>query len=400
GVFGGSGLEGFTGSGSGGFGQVGGAVSGGGGGTGAAQAGGYLGRLQDWQEIRNQQANVSFIRSSLRDLEERVEEVGPLQVEQTRQALANAQSVLLTSLAGYHDGVDGYKIALGLPPDLPITMDESLLKPLQLVDPQLSALRDAVDTLRQEVGDQFPNYDRAALLRMARAAAALRPRVIANLDIVRDDLIALDHAAPERRESLDNVRSHPDFADMTLDRAVFSAKAFDALVKKNKDEFVKLSAELSSLADQLAARIDQAPNLSDEELHSHLVGGLRETSESLVMLTLVQARARVETVTLSPIAVTDRQALAIAREYRRDWSNARAQLVDVWRLIEFNGADLESDLDIVVSGEIRSLGNDLMGFRGENGRLRLALQFDAPITRLAERNNYRQSLISYQGARR
>jgi hypothetical protein len=35
-----------------------------------------------------------------------------------------------------------------------------------------------------------------------------------------------------------------------------------------------------------------------------------------------------------------------------------------------------------------------------NGRLRVGAQFDAPITRLAERNTYRQSLIEYQQARR
>ena len=38
--------------------------------------------------------------------------------------------------------------------------------------------------------------------------------------------------------------------------------------------------------------------------------------------------------------------------------------------------------------------------RASNGRLRVGLQFDAPLTRLAERNVYRQSLIEYQQARR
>ena len=38
--------------------------------------------------------------------------------------------------------------------------------------------------------------------------------------------------------------------------------------------------------------------------------------------------------------------------------------------------------------------------RGTNGRLRVGLQFDAPLTRLAERNVYRQSLIEYQQAKR
>jgi hypothetical protein len=46
------------------------------------------------------------------------------------------------------------------------------------------------------------------------------------------------------------------------------------------------------------------------------------------------------------------------------------------------------------------VGDNPLAFRGTNGRLRVGLEFDAPVTRLAERNVYRQSLIEYQQARR
>src|SRR5690606_15381195 len=71
-----------------------------------------------------------------------------------------------------------------------------------------------------------------------------------------------------------------------------------------------------------------------------------------------------------------------------------------WRLIYFNANDLESDLDLIFSGDIGNVGQNPFDLRGSNGRLRLGLQFDAPLTRLAERNVYRQSLIEYQQARR
>jgi hypothetical protein len=80
--------------------------------------------------------------------------------------------------------------------------------------------------------------------------------------------------------------------------------------------------------------------------------------------------------------------------------NARASLVDSWRLIYFNANDLLSDLDLVFSGDIGNVGDNPFDFRSSRGRLQVGLEFDAPLTRLAERNTYRQSLIEYQQARR
>jgi hypothetical protein len=57
-------------------------------------------------------------------------------------------------------------------------------------------------------------------------------------------------------------------------------------------------------------------------------------------------------------------------------------------------------LDIVFSGDLGNVGDNPFRLRSTNGRLRVGLEFDAPLTRLAERNVYRQSLIEYQQARR
>jgi hypothetical protein len=80
--------------------------------------------------------------------------------------------------------------------------------------------------------------------------------------------------------------------------------------------------------------------------------------------------------------------------------NARASMVDTWRLIEFNANDLQSQLNLVFSGDVRNVGDNPVDFRSATGQLRVGAQFDAPLTRIAERNNYRQSLIEYQQARR
>jgi hypothetical protein len=80
--------------------------------------------------------------------------------------------------------------------------------------------------------------------------------------------------------------------------------------------------------------------------------------------------------------------------------NSRASLVDTWRLIAFNADALQSQVDIVASGDLATARNNPVSFRAPTATARVGLQFDAPFTRLLERNNYRQSLIDYQRDRR
>jgi hypothetical protein len=80
--------------------------------------------------------------------------------------------------------------------------------------------------------------------------------------------------------------------------------------------------------------------------------------------------------------------------------NARAQLVDSWRLIAFNANALRSFLNVSIEGDVRTTGMNPLNFNGHTGRLRASVQIDPPLTRLLERNNYRQQLIDYQQSRR
>ena len=117
-------------------------------------------------------------------------------------------------------------------------------------------------------------------------------------------------------------------------------------------------------------------------------------------MSLIQARARLDSVTLVDIQLDSDLAFEIAQENRRDLMNARAQLVDTWRLIAFNADALASNLDLVFAGDLGTVGDSPLRFRNTNGRLQVGFEFDAPLNRLAERNQYRQALIEFQQARR
>jgi hypothetical protein len=49
---------------------------------------------------------------------------------------------------------------------------------------------------------------------------------------------------------------------------------------------------------------------------------------------------------------------------------------------------------------VSTVGKNPLDFRGPTGNLRAGLSFDAPFTRLLERNNFRQAIIDYQRDRR
>src|SRR6478735_11788 len=210
GVFGGSGLEGFTGVGVGGFGRVGAAggaqlVQGFGftGGAGAQAAGGYIGLLQTAQVIRNQFANIAALGDSLEQLQAAHDagRIDRFQVDLARQALYNAQSQLLNSQNIYDDGLDNFKLAYGITPSLDIKIADPMLDHFSLLDPDLSALQ----------------------IRVTEVLNALREGALAgNLDIPGKQPIVSPATAPPHG-ALETIGS--DFASLVKRSAELRADA-------------------------------------------------------------------------------------------------------------------------------------------------------------------------------
>jgi outer membrane protein TolC len=450
GGFFGSGLEGFSGVGEGGFGSIGGIAGnfnglGGGttGGAGAVGAAGYLGLLQTAQVLRNQHANVIALGGSVDQLQASYEagRIDRFQVDLAQQALFNSQSQLLSSETSYQNRLDNFKINLGLPPELEVTIDDPLLNHLNLLDPQLQDLQqqltDTLNGLRQlrdrqtahathpgqenaSSGSklelpQLTSPDRSGLATTSAGepgtptpiglsgglekSARLRREIEQRLAVVQTDFERLSDTLPQRRSELERLASRPEVQDSHIDPRLFDIGRMEERVTKLRMGFVALQQQFQSEWQQLD-RLLTAPPADQEKILSPLIESLTKISGLLLELSLTQAGARLETVTFEPVTLNSHQALAIASTYRRDWMNARTALVDSWRLIYFNANDLLSNLDIVFSGDLGNVGDNPFRFRDTQGRLRVGLEFDAPLTRLAERNIYRQSLIEYQQARR
>ena len=456
GVFG-SGLEGFSGVGGSGFGTVntgGGGVQGAAGvtgGAGAAQAGGFMGLLQQQQTNRNQEANIASLRTSLSQLEAFYDagRIDYFQVELARQALYNAQSQLLNARTAYQNQLDNYKGSLGLPPTIEMRITDPMLEPFNLIDTAIVPLQNEVANLQVALGRSLavleksvtgegeeatvPWSDTVALQLQAirgyvqRAERVRRALLVDNLQRALRDIDELEAATPTRRADMDRLKQHireaetrlqddqGDVQRATIDADIFNVDRLDEMPAQLRATLTELKARWESYAathERFTANLDdllaRGPRMSPEEIIVELnekvlldiPNHLNELSASILELSLVQARARVESVALEPINMTSERAIGLARENRLDWMNARASLVDSWRLIEFNADNLESDLDFVISGDISNVGSNPLSLDDKTGRMRVGLQFDSPLTRLSERNTYRQALIEYQQARR
>ena len=270
---------------------------------------------------------------------------------------------------------------------------------------------------------------RSLVLNLGRVDELQAQLIERNVPRVLEDIELLDSAIPKRRRELEDIqgrlfaalqsqdanREDDPSVGENFDASMFGADRVASLSASLREETVKLKQQLDrESATRIAtiARIEgliaNGPDLSAEELLEALVEGvfipvpstLTQFSDRVLELSLIQARARTETITLVPVKMDSETAIAIARVYRRDWMNARAQLVDAWRLIEFNADNLESDLDLVFNGDFNHVGDNPVKLRSSYGSLRVGLRWDGPFTRLLERNVYRESLIDYQQARR
>ena len=375
-----------------------------------ATVGGLFSLLSQQVQIRNRRANIAGLRDTLNRLEAFYEanRVSRLQVDQSRQGLYNSQTQLLRLLVSYQDRLDDYKIQLGLPPEIEVRLDDVLLDRFNFVTPEMSDTRDEVAFLLADMREALP-VNGAAAAAAGKGAADIQKQLAEvcrqsrmRLQETRRDFENLMRILPERRQHLAALSKRPEVLNGDVDPSVCSVEMLDRRVVLLRQDFLEgtesdlpLEARLNETLTRLEQPADGPLPVSEEQIEQvDLLSG------ELLELSLVQARARLDAATLRPVDLGPEQALQIARRYRRDWMNARAALVDTWRQIEVRANELESDLDIVFSGDMTTKDGHPFRFRGTTGRLRVGLEFDAPLTRLVERNAYREALINYQRDRR
>jgi len=363
--------------------------------------GGLYGLLEQQVRIRNQRTNVALLRSSLAQLEalELAGRIERYQVYRARQGLYEAQSTLLQILTSYQRDLDDYKISLGLPPNLDAEVHDPLLDQFYLIDPTMTAAQDRLEAVLTRIrmaGNEPQQMPDAAEVRQCVAACSHE------LEAVSHDVERLLVNLPARRESLRQLAQRAEVQRGDVERSVCDVAELDQRVEDVREQYATLSARIKATIEAVEQLLRQWPKAGEElrAFRDTLQQRFQRLEIDLADLSLVQAAARLDAAILVPVDLPPQEAIQIARQNRRDWMNARAALVDVWRQIEVAANDLMSGLDVTFSGDLRTTDENPIRFRGTAGSLSVGLEFDAPLNRLAERNVYRETLIEFQRARR
>jgi hypothetical protein len=376
-----------------------------------------------------------------------------LQVAQARQNLFSSQSRLVTQQAAYERSVDAFLRTLGLPPYVCLRLDDPILSRFELISRELLNRREELSSLRVTVGDlnvsllegneitmdelsglpvsQIKWSDEVAMT-LSNIQNEVRPLAKFNQTIIDEDLplVAADieafkEALPERIERAEELyQSYEQEREgicgllnaTEIDDSIFAVDDLEALddelrraFSKLEERFLGYEARIEKL-NEVLKEFEQgdAKDLDEKKLSESLRNDviiatqdlLSDMGNDVLALQLIQARARTESLLLPKVEMDQQSAFAVAQRNRRDYANQKAAVVDSWRNIEVVADDLESSLDVLVSGGVGNTGSNPLRLRSSTGTLRMGLRWDAPITRLEERNAYRQALIQYEQTKR
>jgi hypothetical protein len=202
-----------------------------------------------------------------------------------------------------------------------------------------------------------------------------------------EDLARMDAVVPVREKTMTETAK----LLFQRDRERLHQRMDD--LEKGEVGFDVTVAKLEELRDGLTSE-------TRVETNRGVVAWVQAFLQVVERLSLVPAQARLEVITVDSIDLSPEVSFEVALANRLDFMNGRAALVDRWRQIQVTSDALQSNLTVTASGDINTARDNPVSLRPANGNFRMGLQFDAPFTRLLERNNYRSSLITYQQSRR
>lgn len=351
----------------------------------------------------------------------------PLDVLQLQGNLAQAINSLRNQERVLQDSLDSLKLVLGLPTDIVLTIDDSMLQPFQVIDPRLKSLETEVTdfiNIWAEFDEDNPSADQ--LLATSSAFSDLLKRVEeVGFSILDEDVEKLRGKLDARLAALDNeedqlrVKSDVQRDFMLLEDARARLKNLerdvltleerirlnDVGVLMDEDAPIEVIIADDDSADLPGISTDSLALLPKQERRIQLLKDLKIAHERLLQvtrsLTVVEIGTRVEQIDIAEFDIPQEQVVLNAVENRLDLMNEKANVTDARRRMEVLANNLMATVNFVVEGDIRnSGGSNPVDFAGKYSEIRTGVRFTAPLVRVQQRNEYRASLIAYQRARR
>lgn len=356
----------------------------------AIQNGGYLDLLLSVQTVRNARENLKLQEESFRLYNElfRGGRASAVEYDQAYRGVLTARQGVIDAEVGLQSSLDGYKLRLGLPPRLPIELDDSLLEQFVLTEKESEKLRDDFEAFQRERLKEIDEAPTAAALRAQFAALKqLADRVPVALGQTNADLARWKaHLGGPLRPGEDQ-----ELRDRTQ-------AAYDDLTKS----MAEAAADLKTVSDAVERHRAGVTEETRKASWEAMTGDLKTLILVLDAVIGAQTQARIYLIELPEVEAEEARSLATAKENRLDLMNQLAAVTDAWRKVTVAANALRGDVSLVATA---NLGTDPdhtrpFNFAAQASSYTVGLQIDGPLNRLAERNTYRASLITYQRAKR
>lgn len=356
----------------------------------AIKNGGYLDLLLALQTLRNNEANLKRQEENYRLYKElfRAGRASVVEVDQIFQGLQQGRQSVIDARVSFEQLLDSFKLRLGVPPRIPVELDDSRLDQFILVDPGTDKQRAELDRFQQD-----------------RLKEIGEPPTVKSLEANFAKLAELSQRVPD---AIDKAAADLAKWGKRIDRP---SRPSDDPEQREREQTgyqsaKKLLAEIAADVTKIQAAIEQhrklVPEKTRQEGWEYITLDVKNLLAQLDTGITLQAQARTYLIELPEVDVREPDALAFAKENRFDLQNRKAQVTDFWRKIWVAANQLRGDLNLITAANIGTDLNHLrpFNFAAENTNISVGLQFEGPLNRLAERNEYRRSLIFYQVARR
>jgi len=376
-----------------------------------------------------------------------------LSVLQLVTQLNQAQNQLEGSRRQLADDLDSFKIRLGLPPNVQMTVDDAFIDQFELIDTDVLALADELKEFAKTQGPALlpsgevaGDVERAApkfddLKQYIATLVEITDRVANDgLENVKQDFVPvreiLDATSPEKLQPDSRLRAFGSSAER--ERVIHDVATDLRLFRLNAQTFEQISDALTIFhrtlqvgsAEDVVQSLDMngdkmlspnelpldwnnLPGMSFEKLKDNVTGeeflgmvrdaamDMRERLLKIVTgLQVVQAGLRVEAIALNEFVLPDteiepdiEEVVRIALNNRHDLMNARAAVMDARRQVELAANSLMAKLDVSVNGSVDADS-------GDNDDTNIRIDFKTPLDQVEARNFYNSTLIDYQRARR
>jgi outer membrane protein TolC len=356
----------------------------------AVQGNGYLNLLLAMQTLRNNQENLKRQEETLRLYNETFEagRSSPLERDQSFQGVLGARLSVIQAELSLQNQLDAYKLRLGIPPRIPVELDASFLEVLVLTDGELEALRVEMETFQRQ---RFAELDAPPAIPALQEHFQTLQKLSAKLPPL---ILRAEAGLADWKRELDETSS----ADMDPDLAEQTRRTYENLKKQMPD----ISADLKRVQEAIERHRAEAVGKEPKDVWETLIGDINVVMVQTDAIISAQAQTKVYRIKLPVVQLTEEQSLDFAKTNRLDLQNQLGQVTDSWRKVWIAANALRGTLNINATANVGTDPSNPhpLDFASSASLYTVGLQFDGPLNRLAERNAYRASLISFQRAKR